>query len=236
MMNTTPQERLALGVLALLVSAGVGARMLHRASPPDLSGPGAEADARAPELRAETQRRTDDAARRARPLAPGERIDPGTADEADLDRLPKVGPAQAHRIAEWRKEHGPFRTLADFDAVPGIGPTALAALAPYLTLPAADASPSPAASRTPMAEGAANRHGAGSFAAPVSPSFPAISVNSASAQDLTRIPGIGPALAGRIVAWREAHGAFRSLDELERVPGIGPATVARIRSSGAARP
>jgi competence protein ComEA len=53
---------------------------------------------------------------------------------------------------------------------------------------------------------------------------------------LTRIPGIGPALAGRIVAWRAAHGAFGTLDELEKVPGIGPATVARIRSSGAAIP
>jgi competence protein ComEA len=53
---------------------------------------------------------------------------------------------------------------------------------------------------------------------------------------LTRIPGIGPSLAGRIVAWREGHGAFRSLDDLEKVPGIGPATVARIRSSGAAIP
>ncbi|HEX8245025.1 MAG TPA: ComEA family DNA-binding protein [Longimicrobium sp.] len=228
MLHTTPQERLALGVLALLVSTGVGARMLHRPEPALLTGPGAEADAGEPALRAETQRRTDDAARRARPLGAGERIDPGTAPEEELDRLPKVGPAQARRIVAWRQAHGPFRTLADLDSVPGMGPAALAAVAPHVTLaPAAEA-------RVPTTP--ANRTGAPHPAIPAENASAVISINSASAQELTRLPGVGPSLAGRIVAWREGHGAFRSLDDLARVPGIGPATVARIRASGVAGP
>jgi competence protein ComEA len=231
MIHTTPQERLALGVLALLVSAGVGARMLHRPAPLEISGPGAEADAREPALRAETERRAGDAARRARPLSPGDRIDPSTAPEEELDRLPKVGPGQARRIVQWRQAHGPFRTLADLDSVPGMGPAALAAAAPYLTLAPAPVVPVAAAVR-----GAANRPAQRNSAIPAPSQSPAISLNSASAQELTRLPGIGPSLAGRIVAWREGHGAFRSLDELERVPGIGPATVARIRASGTAKP
>jgi competence ComEA-like helix-hairpin-helix protein len=52
-----------------------------------------------------------------------------------------------------------------------------------------------------------------------------VDVNRASEEELTRLPGIGPALAARIVAFREAHGPFATLEDLERVSGIGPQTV-----------
>jgi competence protein ComEA len=55
-----------------------------------------------------------------------------------------------------------------------------------------------------------------------------INVNSASAAELDLLPGIGPALAGRIIADREANGPFRTLDDLDRVSGIGPKTVAKL--------
>lgn len=54
-------------------------------------------------------------------------------------------------------------------------------------------------------------------------------VNEAPAVELERLPGVGPVLAGRIVAERLRRGGFRSLDELEEVSGIGPAVLARIR-------
>ena len=53
-------------------------------------------------------------------------------------------------------------------------------------------------------------------------------INSASAAYLQRLPGIGPALAGRIVEYRELHGPFRSPTELMRVRGIGPKTYERL--------
>lgn len=49
-----------------------------------------------------------------------------------------------------------------------------------------------------------------------------IDVDRATAEDLTRLARVGPALAQRIVSDRDAHGPFGSLDGLDRVPGIGP--------------
>jgi competence protein ComEA len=55
-----------------------------------------------------------------------------------------------------------------------------------------------------------------------------LDLNRASAAELDALPGIGPVLAGRIVDYRSAHGAFRSVDQLDDVPGIGPAIAAEL--------
>jgi competence protein ComEA len=56
-----------------------------------------------------------------------------------------------------------------------------------------------------------------------------LDLNTADAEALQALPGIGPALAGRIVADREAQGPFRTAEDLLRVPGIGPKRWERIR-------
>lgn len=56
-----------------------------------------------------------------------------------------------------------------------------------------------------------------------------IDPNRAGPAELTRLPGIGPALAGRIVLERDLHGPYASPEALLRVRGIGPKTLARIR-------
>jgi len=56
-----------------------------------------------------------------------------------------------------------------------------------------------------------------------------IDLDRATARDLERLPGIGPALAARIVADRAEQGPFRSPEALLRVRGIGPRTLRRIR-------
>jgi competence protein ComEA len=48
-----------------------------------------------------------------------------------------------------------------------------------------------------------------------------ISINRASNKQLEELPGIGPALSARIVAWREANGGFKSIEDLLKVSGIG---------------
>ncbi len=49
-----------------------------------------------------------------------------------------------------------------------------------------------------------------------------ISINTASAPELERLPGIGPVIAQRIVEYREQHGPFQRLEDLLDVEGIGP--------------
>ncbi len=55
--------------------------------------------------------------------------------------------------------------------------------------------------------------------------------NQASAAELERLPGVGPVLAERIVAYREENGPFRTVEDLLDVPGIGEAKLAALRDA-----
>lgn len=56
-----------------------------------------------------------------------------------------------------------------------------------------------------------------------------VNLNTATAQELDKLDGIGPALAARIVEYRQAHGPFKSVEELTKVKGIGTSTLAKFR-------
>ena len=56
-----------------------------------------------------------------------------------------------------------------------------------------------------------------------------ISLNSGDLAELDKLEGIGPALAGRIIAYREANGGFRDINELKLVSGIGDKLFERIK-------
>ena len=55
-----------------------------------------------------------------------------------------------------------------------------------------------------------------------------VPINTGSAAALESVPGVGPALAQRIVGYRRNHGDFATPDELVRISGIGPVTRDRI--------
>lgn len=61
--------------------------------------------------------------------------------------------------------------------------------------------------------------------------FAKININLATAEELQSLPGIGEALSNRIVEYREANGAFQSIDEIMRVNGIGESVFAKIENS-----
>ena len=63
-----------------------------------------------------------------------------------------------------------------------------------------------------------------------------LDLNTADQAALETLPGIGEALAQRILAYREAHGPFSSVDELQAVDGIGPGILARLRPYVTAAP
>ncbi len=118
-------------VLAGLALAGAAVKLLL--APPAGRAPGdvtltADTAAQPAGLRATAR----EAARLARPLAPGERVDLDLADVTEITRLPRVGPALARRIVDWRATHGPFGSLARLDSVSGIGPHLLDAIRPYV--------------------------------------------------------------------------------------------------------
>lgn len=56
-----------------------------------------------------------------------------------------------------------------------------------------------------------------------------IDLNRATRAELLQIPGVGPALADKIIAHRTEHGGFRTVEDLGQISGIGPATLSRLR-------
>lgn len=56
-----------------------------------------------------------------------------------------------------------------------------------------------------------------------------IDLNTATAEQLDTLPRVGPAMADRIIEWRETNGRFTSVDDLQSVPGIGDKMLAALR-------
>jgi len=56
-----------------------------------------------------------------------------------------------------------------------------------------------------------------------------MNINSASASELDKLPGIGETYAQRIIEYREGHGGFKSIEEIKNVKGIGDATFEKMK-------
>jgi competence protein ComEA len=56
-----------------------------------------------------------------------------------------------------------------------------------------------------------------------------VHLNSATLEQLDALPGVGPVTAQKILAYRQQHGAFGSVDELDAISGIGPARLETLR-------
>ncbi|MDH3208413.1 MAG: ComEA family DNA-binding protein [Gemmatimonadota bacterium] len=164
-----------------------------------------------PELLAESREATAADARRNTRLAEGERIDPNRADEVELDRLPGVGPSTARAIVAAREGGTVFRSPEDLTAVRGIGPATLDRLRSLLSF----------TDTPPQRAREIGRTASRASRGPVDP-------NRADLEELMTLPGIGPAIAARIVSARGEQ-AFTSLEDLARVRGIGPATLEKLR-------
>lgn len=144
------------------------------------------------------------------PAAPAEwgrpyQIDLNTAPVGELRQLPGVGPTLAERIADAR----PIAATADLRTVSGIGPTTAAKLRPHV-------------------QSAGEAEWAATASRKIAIGEPPIDVNTAEADELMRLPGIGTVLAQRIIAARQER-PFRELSDMRRVSGIGVKTLEKLR-------
>lgn len=83
--------------------------------------------------------------------------------------------------------------------------------------------------RRPSAAGATETPPGESGAARVA-TTPLVNINRATREELERLPGVGPALAGRIVEHRERNGAFRRVEHLLAVRGVSQRRFAELRA------
>lgn len=59
---------------------------------------------------------------------------------------------------------------------------------------------------------------------------PQVSINKATPQELEALQGVGPAIADRIVKYRQEHGAFQKVEDLSQVPGIGEGKLQKMKN------
>lgn len=87
-----------------------------------------------PTLTPEPTATTAPATPTAAPAAAGGLINLNTASAAELERLPRIGPATAERIVAYRDAHGPFQAPEDLMKVKGIGPATFAQVKDFVTV------------------------------------------------------------------------------------------------------
>jgi len=157
--------------------------------------------------------------------APVARVDLNRADHTELEQVPGLGPKLARAIEDHRREKGPFRSVEELRGVHGVGPATVEKVRPFVRVesdPAPDLEPL-TLERKPPAPAPSPR-----TIRKVQPGDPPINVNAAPAEELQRLPGVGPTIALRIVSARAAA-PFRAVEELRRVKGIGPKTLDGLR-------
>ena len=147
---------------------------------------------------------------------PSHTIDLNHADRAEIRQLPGVGPTLAARISSTRDDGG-FRSLEDLRTVPGVGPARFERVRPWVQVGEEES----AGMNVAAARSSSQPKKADALK-------DAIDVNHAPAEELQKLPGIGPRLAQRIVDAR-VKSPFKSVDHLRRVSGIGPKTLEKLR-------
>src|SRR3954471_3302531 len=197
-------QLVAYAAFAILVVA-VGVRFMHGRQP-------ATAAAGAPVPAASAQRPASDGVSVARPPAAGAVVHvAGAVREPGVYRLPAGA-----RVRDAVERAGGARANGDVNAI-------------NLAAKVADGQQIvvPGRVRNGAAVAATATPGSGDGA--TAAAGPPVSLNTATAEQLDTLDGVGPATAQKIIAWRTQHGGFRSVADLGQVPGIGPKKLAALK-------
>src|SRR4051794_1757025 len=223
-MHDTPRHVLALWALGLVAVIVLGARYLGRGGEPSAAS--------APPIRvgeatgSGSSRVTVDVAGAVR--RPGVYRLPARARA--VDAVHRAGGARrgadlsalnlAAKLEDGRQVVVPVRTPAGGAAVAPGGPPP-----PPRAAPPAPPGPHTAPPPPPPTPPGGGPRPAAPGAAPAAP----VDLNTATAEQLDTLDGIGPGMAGRILDYRKEHGGFGSVEELGQVPGIGEKRLAALR-------
>jgi competence protein ComEA len=153
-------------------------------------------------------------------------VDINKAGRTELMQLPGIGPSRADKILSYRQSKGGFQRVEDLRRVDGIGEATLARVKPWLTV---DAEAEEELSDEPellKRKPAAPEPVKGTTKKPAPDGK--IDLNRASLSELQGLPGIGPALAQRIVDERQKK-PFAAVEDLRRVSGIGVKRLEQIK-------
>jgi competence protein ComEA len=161
-------------------------------------------------------------------VLPVYRVDLNRANREELLQLPGVGDRMATRIEDFRKEHGKIRRVDDLTEVHGVGPATMNRLRDWVRVEEEDLEDEATEEAPPQIRKNKSSSSAkaktGKKANPVG----VLDVNSASAEQLMQLEGIGPVTAQRIVEERQKK-PFASIDDLQRVPRLKGKILEKIR-------
>jgi competence ComEA-like helix-hairpin-helix protein len=159
---------------------------------------------------------------------PAYRLDLNRAGHAELLQLPGVGENLARRIEAYRQDHNGFRDVNELRKVGGIGPALMERLRPFVFVNPPDGEEE---SEQPEPDSVPPRKSVAAVSVAIKKDnnlTGRIDVNRASAEELRKLPGVGPKTSESIIETRRKE-PFKSVDDLRRVPGIGPKKLEQLR-------
>ena len=150
-------------------------------------------------------------------------INVNTATASQLCSLKGIGEKKAAAIIQYRDEHGDFTSVDQLLNVPGIGEKLLESFRDRITTGPAEIQPEPARTTAgaELSESAEHAESAEIPAETTAAENTNTLINTATAQQLCSLKGIGEKKAAAIIQYRDEHGDFTSVDQLLNVPGIG---------------
>jgi len=143
-------------------------------------------------------------------LAPDARLDDALKQVSPLQEANLESMNPAEKLKDGQKVNVPYKALP-------VSPGSTVAGSPVAAGTVVTAPNAPNLSPTPVAN-------------PTAPAGGIININTADATELDKLPGVGPALAGRILQYRTENGPFAKPEDLENVSGIGTKTYEKMAS------